>query len=164
MILAIDPGLTALGWAFFNNQTLKSCGISRTKETALHERIKDHIKNLHRQLRQCQILVIEKPEVYSQRFLKGDPRDLVNLGILIGGLIVAADCPIVHMVYPKRWKGQIPKEIHGERILGKLTAAELGVLTDKEALGEPASCPESLLHNVIDAIGIGLWHKKRITS
>jgi len=54
---------------------------------------------------------------------------------------------------PREWKGQVPKDIMGKRIVARLSAQEVPII--------PA-LPKSKLHNVVDAIGVGLYHLRRL--
>ncbi len=53
------------------------------------------------------------------------------------------------------WKKQTPWEIHNRRVLAALTPDERRLLDEQEL-------PASKIHNVIDAIGMGLWVYGRI--
>ncbi len=97
-------------------------------------------------------LVLEVPQVYRQGLQKGDPADLIELAGVDGALAALITAGKTTGYLPQRWKGQVPKEIHHKRILAKLSE------TEKAAI-EPT--PASLLHNVYDAIGIGLFHLGR---
>jgi hypothetical protein len=100
-------------------------------------------------------IAIEKPQVYTQSKLKGDPNDLITLALMAG-----ATCAVlgkktqVAEYLPRQWKGQVPKEIMANRIAGKLSQTEHGVIEMPRA--------KSYRHNVWDAVGIGLHHLKRI--
>ena len=60
------------------------------------------------------IVVVEQMQVYTR--LKGDPRDLLAVASVGGGLFRAfSDARPVGLL-PARWKGQTPREILGNRI------------------------------------------------
>ncbi len=145
-ILSVDPGLVCCGWAFWCDGQMTSSGITRTKETDLGRRVLDHAAILDKMY--PDVLVIEKPEVYAQRFLKGDPEDLIHIAIVVGAIVHAAKTFEIRMPLPKTWKGQISKEISAARTLKKLSEEE------KQRMGKVIP---SLKHNMMDAIGIGLW-------
>lgn len=159
--LSIDPGVTCCGWALWKGNELFECGLSRTKAKTIEERVQDQKFRWHWRI-EIDKLVIEKPEIYQQRFWKGDPRDLIDLAMVVGGIIGAnsffAD---VKTVFPKQWKKQVPKHITEKRVLEKLSPKEKGILATPEVIGEPHTAPPSLRHNLIDAVGIGLWSLKR---
>lgn len=94
---------------------------------------------------------LEVPQVYRQGLQKGDPSDLIELAGVDGALTAFLSAQVTGYL-PARWKGQVPKDIHHARILKKLTDSEKSAII----------CPQkSLLHNVYDAIGIGLFHLGR---
>lgn len=150
----IDPGVVCCGWAWWEDSLLLACGLSRTKSRTIEKRVQDHYFQWG-DLDSLDLIVIEKPEVYQQRFWKGDPRDLIDLAMVVGGIIKTAKCQ-VKTVYPKDWKGQVPKPVTDRRVLQKLSKEEKKILKHPIAFGEPNTVPPSLRHNMIDAIGIGL--------
>lgn len=160
-LLSIDPGLVCCGWAIWRDSQLFRCGLSRTKGKTLEFRIQVHAKTFHRMSLMAHVLVIEKPEIYQQRFLKGDPRDLANLAAVVGGIVAAFPSGDARMVYPKAWKGQIPKEVSERRTLSKLSEIEKQVLKKPQVFGAPTTAPSSLLHNMMDAVGLGLYFLQR---
>lgn len=97
---------------------------------------------------QPNILLIELPQIYPGA-RDEDPNDLIQVARAVGQWEQAFGygAELVH-VYPRQWKGQVPKKIHVARTLAKLTDAERALL--------PA-LPASKLHNVVDAAGLGLW-------
>lgn len=56
----------------------------------------------------------------------------------------------VDLILPKEWKRQVPKDIFLNRILSRLSDKELEILDLK-------NYSKSTNHNVIDAIGLGLY-------
>ena len=62
----------------------------------------------------------------------------------------------MRFVSPAAWKGQVPKKIHHPRILRSLSEVEREIVLDVLDL-----LPASTRHNVLDAVGIGLWALKR---
>jgi hypothetical protein len=142
MIVAIDPGKHASGWAVFWDGKLWACGFGNDADPILD--VTEGIVDL---------VVLEVPRVYDRKRWKGDPNDLIDISVA-GGILVGALRPeTVKLVRPQDWKGQTPKGVQADRTLAKLTKAEA------ERLNGVAS--KSKLHNVIDAIGIGLWELKR---
>lgn len=97
-------------------------------------------------------VVIERPMIYpDQRLWKGDPDDIVRLAMTVGCLI--NDCERrgcrVSTCRPADWKGQLKKDPTEARVISKLS--------DDEAELVELPSAESLEHNVIDAVGLGLW-------
>lgn len=137
MLLAIDPG-TDLGWALFGpDRRLSRCGFGTPPREGFEE------------------AVIERPKIYPQGRQKANPKDVITLALTageFGGRCKDANAT-VRYVEPDEWKGgSIPKEIHQPRIWAKLTDAEKSVL-DVACKG----MAPSKRHNVVDAVGIGLW-------
>lgn len=99
-----------------------------------------------------QDIVVELPRVYPRERAKADPNDLVTLAFRAGtkvGIWKAPDTRI-HIVRPADWKGQTPKAVMNKRVLARLEVDEV------VALGAEND------HNVLDAIGIGLFHLGRL--
>jgi len=98
-------------------------------------------------------VIIEKPQIYAQHKLKGDPNDLITLAIAAGAIVmsVCTQHPdaVIHTIKPYQWKGQIPKGISVQRIQDQLMPLE------RESVCLPTA--KSLQHNVWDAVGIGLY-------
>jgi hypothetical protein len=95
--------------------------------------------------------VVEIPRIYPTGKGKGDPNDLIQVAYVAGR--ISAGASRVVKVYPYQWKGQVDQEILERRILERLTQWELR---------EIPRLPKSTLHNVTDAVGIGLWYLKRM--
>jgi hypothetical protein len=129
MILAIDPGACS-GFAYFADTRLVSCGVFGERPSAA---------NVH-------LVVIERPQVYVKREV--DLNDLVTLGIFVGRLTeFYSGCDVEH-VLPREWKGQMPKDISWARSQSKLSADEMRIVP---------VLAKTTVHNMRDAIGIGLW-------
>lgn len=134
-ILAVDPGRWT-GWAIVNysGQILKVGLGSPPLNSKKYDRI-----------------VIERPQVYRASQSKVDPNDLITLALVAGLYWGQAEDP-VEFVLPAEWKGQVPKDVCWNRVKKTLPKSELAKVEFwlKDT-------PESLAHNVRDAIGIGLW-------
>lgn len=145
MMVAIDPGKHASGWAAFVGGELVLCGYTGSAKTL--------VAALYPIYREPSLAVIEAPRVYDRKRWKGDPNDLIDISIA-GGILVGALRPKeIRIIRPQDWKGQTPKHIQADRTLAKLTEAERSQLEGVTT--------KSKLHNVIDAVGIGLWELKR---
>lgn len=150
-LLTIDPGVHHSGFALWDSDCLTDAWLQKTVCSGPKrwlQRPLDHV-------------LIEVPEIYSARHLKGDPRDLVDVAFQAGAwwgeiktLPSRGDKLRLTTIYPKKWKKQVPKAIMVERI--KLMTTQ----TERDRICR--SVPASLMHNVWDAIGIGLWHHKRL--
>lgn len=154
MLIAVDPGQTDAGVAIFEDYELTSAFLARstgwfkTARTAFQRLAKDFPKEVLFNA----TLVIEVPDIYKPRHLKGDPNDLTclsQMGAALAGFLGTE--PIEYL--PKQWKGQVPKKIMIERIQSKLSDAEAKRIELPKA--------KSLHHNIYDAIGIGQFHLQR---
>lgn len=97
--------------------------------------------------------VSEFPQVYRAGASKGDPDDLLQLAGIVGVFSANIAAREYLAIRPREWKGNVPKDVHHAR----LTKA----LDDHERLIVEESAPPSLRHNVLDAVGIGLWWLKK---
>jgi len=129
LLLAIDPGAST-GWAVFGGQLL-GCGLGDP-----------HVGRAQR-------VVIELPQVYPNHPVP--PNDLVTLAFLAGryagGAAAGAE---VSTVFPHQWKGNLPKDLCAIRVRAALTPAERTIV-------DAIDVPDKQKHNVLDAIGIGLF-------
>lgn len=153
VLVSLDPGKHAVGYAIFVDRELKACGLA--------ENASDVIYHWHiYPERACfgrswpERVVMEIPKIYDRRRWKGNPNDL--LPVAANGALIAGTLRPTHfeVVIPEDWKGQTPKEIQNTRDQRVLSPAELAVL-------KAVPVAASKLHNVIDAVGIGLWALKR---
>lgn len=105
------------------------------------------------------VLLVEFPQYYHEN-QEEDPNDLLQVARCVGQWeewAAAIDPPgcLVVRVHPREWKGQTPKKIHNARVLERLIPNELATIP---------KLPESKLHNVLDAIGLGLWALDRMSK
>ncbi len=150
--LAFDPGKRAVGWAYFFEGQLKDCGlITEDDSRSLFENLAIFAK----QWDEWELnIVIEIPQVYRQSKWKGDPNDLIEVAVVSGALgLCFAEKP-TRFVKPHDWKGNVPKNIHNDRVLGRLSKPE------RQIFAEEKSFSKAQAHNVVDAIGLGLWFLK----
>lgn len=85
-----------------------------------------------------------------------DPNSLLALCGVDAALAVAFNVDNVFSYLPSEWKGQMTKAACHHRIQSRLSDAELRVWFEAEARHG------SLVHNVWDAVGIGLHHRGRL--
>lgn len=160
MLLAIDPGLRGCGCAVFTEGSkalLWGAGYVRNPLEAgdgpgawlnMASAVFAWSEDINS-------VVIELPRVYQGAQQKGDPEDLIQLAALTGAISerLASAGGHIATVRPSEWKGQVPKDIMNMRILSKLSVEELAVI---KHVGKTKD------HNVIDAIGIGMFHLGRL--
>lgn len=123
----------------------------------------------------CQV-VLEVPRVYPGRRAQGDPNDLIKLAVAGARVAqVIADAAFmrdglerhagsVACIAPSSWKAQTSPDIMCERVLARLDDAERVVVEQVFATYSKKGMPKSLRHNVVDAIGIGLWKTSRMQA
>lgn len=142
-LLSIDPGKSYYAWAkWTDDNTLQSCGRRESEGIGT-----DYFSH-------C---VIELPQVYQQRKWRGDPNDLIQVALTVGALKAMVNCLDVTLVKPHEWKGSVPKDVMGNRIVSKLSGKEKKILREGTlGLGDKKKL------DVIDAVGIGLWALLRL--
>lgn len=166
MILSVDPGLRGIGAALFAPDTgkLLYAAYLRNPETSgdgakawfaladhCYEVLKAKAKELQRPI---DVYVVE---LMMRRYkdIRTDVNDLIQ--VAAAGAAVGAALPVkAAYSYPaSTWKGSVPKKIHNVRILNALSPEERAIYD-----AEPTA--SSLKHNIVDAIGIGLYHLERM--
>ena len=160
-MIAIDPGLRGCGVAVFHDGKIAQAGYIRGAKTgrgpAVWSVMAQAVRNeVFMWEPENTPLAIERPQVYTVGKSKGDPDDLLELTGVVGAICYAHGGPVT-AYRPREWKGQLPKEIHHNRIRKHLAAE--GRLEATERL--LAGVPPSLAHNVWDAIGLGRFALSR---
>lgn len=111
-------------------------------------------------------LVIEEPQVY-QGNNSDDADDLIQLAGTVGAVCQLAvgnriniEARKIRTIKPRVWKGQVPKKTMVDRIWHRLSPKE------RERISFPSSGGpmHGLNHNVMDAVGIGLWACGRLKA
>ena len=147
-VIAIDPGATT-GWAVFGGGDLWEAGYTRMI----------HLTELPDVPLLPAILIVELPVIYPMGKGKGDPNDLIKLaelaGMIRGWYLTRAPGIVTATVTPRTWKGTVPKKIHNERVLGRLTSKERDILPKRPRA-------QDFDHNMVDALGIGLWQLEKM--
>ncbi len=152
--MGVDPGKDT-GWAVFVDGILYAAGLSFGPFDEIAEDVALEMRRVLR-LRATRGIgpiesVIEVPQVYPQRRWKGDPNDLIGVALIAGAVGHAlADSGNVEFVKPHEWKGNAPKKVGVGQTLGCLTDDERRILDDSGVIN-------SKKHNMIDAVGLGLW-------
>lgn len=146
-LIAIDPGTEQAGFALFEDEQLVVAELVREKGSTKEQRAwKVACKLGDLCVPDCD-LVIEHPQIYARS--TSDPDDLLALALVVGGVLSLFKGG--EIVRPRTWKGQVPKKIMTNRILKQLDEKER-LLCSKVKDN----------HNVLDAIGVGLWKLKRL--
>ena len=143
-LLAVDPGANQ-GWAYFASVrrtlasdpvwTLRDCGLGAIPATLY-----------------VPIAVIEQPMIYPGGHER--PNDLITLAISAGrtaGVLQTRHSACeVRWILPRAWKGTIAKEICTARIEARLAPEETAIVLR-------TGLPRSKVHDVLDAVGLGLF-------
>lgn len=155
-MIAIDPG-ACTGWAHFDDEVesdpklveLSSCGLlDLTKKDPFIPRSGPLSWDYSH-------LVIEDQVIYPR--MKEDPNDIIELAKKAGRVFQALCRQRYTWVEPRKWKGTLAKDTMAVRILEALNVSERRVY-----FAAADKVPEGVRHNIIDAIGIGLWKLGRL--
>lgn len=126
-LVAIDPGART-GIAEFRDGILHAAGVSSFQALVTGRGIFEGR------------IVVEVPD----RVEPGIPlADILLLARRAGGLGYRFS-PGPEFVGASLWKGSVPKKIHNSRVLALLSDSERAILPSRD-------------HNMIDAVGLGLW-------
>lgn len=148
-VLAVDPGKEQAGVALFDAGVLVQCALLAAKDTYTLARLVEAWHRKHWANRtSVDSLAVEGQQIYPGR--RSNPNDLLPLAYLAGAVHARIPCLEARTVYPRDWTGGVPKEIRTPKVLRCLTREE-------QALIEGLHLPKSKVHNVIDAVGIGLY-------
>lgn len=154
-LITIDPG-DDTGWSKWEEGRLVTCGLCHPvdyPELPFTMGLPSDPPDL----------VIELPQDYGANRAV-DPNKLISIGYKVGAVygVFAAYYHLLgktltrELVHPNEWKGQVPKNIHHDRNLPKLSPAEKTVL-----LACLDKVPKGKRHDVKDAVCLGLWRLHR---
>ena len=150
--LYIDPGKTYAGAALFLDRKLEDVCLLKGNVEDGDIACRAVSVSATRWLagREVDRLICEKPSFWRQGGVRGNPNDILDLMATNGSLFAQIPAKMRLYATVTQWKKQVPKKVMGERILAKLSEEEAALLGPK---------PD---HNVLDAVGIGLWDLKRV--
>lgn len=97
-------------------------------------------------------VICEVPQKY--RGSPVDMQDLISLSFMAGYITSALQPESIRTIFVREWKGQRPKYVDNQYTRKLLNDQERQIL-------DAAEVPKSKEHNVLDAIGIGLWALER---
>lgn len=155
--IAIDPGVKSIAYALFFKDMLIDCGYKTTMRAIdLSDLVSEIWPDWSDDITDLSV-VCEMPRMARGRPERiNDQIDLAcSAGIIASALVrhfenVPDIVEDTQFVYPSTWKGQRPKDVDNKYTLSLLEERELEILDN-------CYVKKSLKHNVIDAIGIGLW-------
>ena len=163
-VVALDPGLRAPGIAVFDGAgqlrwaTCLDIG-GKIRGAAQWSKMYEALRHLPWRVAVNYTMLVEKPQIYEGAPVNTD--DLIELSAALGASVAGlySRLPITKYVtyLPRQWKGQVPKPIHHARIEKRLTTKEYAAM-----LESTAGVPENLLHNALDAVGLGMYYLKRM--
>jgi len=144
-LLTVDPGSDQIDYAVFCETKLVAVGV-----------LYGSLHSLSRQLgamlahHKPDQVVVEVPQIYQPRLQHGDQNDLIDVAIITGLVVASASkhCT-AEIVHPHTWKGNRPKNIDNVLTMLILSLTEQSVIHN-------CGVKKSKLHNILDAVGIGL--------
>ena len=153
-LVSIDPGTRFTGYAWFDGKRLVDCGIIKAKGLdPMLVACRDYFGGFLSELPLAALAVIEKPQVYTQRKMKGDANDLITIALVAG--YCASFFEKSEFVLPRTWKGTVDKDVMCKRVENRW-------MDDYErALLDSKHIPKSYVNNTLDAIGVGMHHLGR---
>lgn len=173
MIITIDPGVHACALAYLENAHVQAYALT------------NHVDRAALATLDVTHVVVERPEYQGLRTQSARVQDLIALswaGGLMAGTIAGTTGAHLIELPPSAWKGSEPKPVHHSRVWALLTADERLVLggaathdaidlaVDKGARerwkkGGAAYYPRAWkMHNVLDAVGMGLFYVGRMAK
>lgn len=146
-LVSIDPGTRFTGYAWFEGKRLVDCGVIKAK--GLHPML----VKCREYFAECEepmpLVAIEKPQVYTQRKMKGDANDLITISLVAG--YCASFFEKSRFVLPRDWKGTVDKDVMCRRVKNRwMNDHERFILEEKHI-------PKGQVNNTLDAIGVGLF-------
>jgi len=162
-IIAVDPGIRVLGVAIGDDSgriewaaLVKSPAPLTVRRGAAVSAMAWELARVL-QGRTWEASAVEWPKQYDGAGSFADRQDISALSALAGGAgVIVASRALAFEFTPEpfEWKGQVPKDVHNQRTMARLT------LADRERIEWPAR--KDLAHNVIDAVGLLLWAGEEI--
>lgn len=158
-LVSIDPGTEETGIALYRGGTLADVDVLRVKRSVGNKEPRASVMGrlAVERLKTWgpSRIVLEYPQVYKHGpGSEVDPDDILALVLVLGHVwcsFHAIESYKVELVRPATWKGQVPKRIMNNRIVGTLSPVEQQLVHDKVRSN----------HNALDAVGIGLWALRR---
>ena len=160
IILSLDPGLRCSGMGLWKDGVLLHALMAQAQmgprdiAGALEMARQVEIALTYAGAPAPEFLVYEKQQVYPGA--GGDADDLFQLAYCNGAIGHALGLPSKGYL-PREWKGQVPKRVHHPRIIKALTDEERDAYAR-----DTAGYAKSLVHNVTDAVGLGLKYLQRM--
>jgi len=158
MRVSVDPGKKEAGIAAWENGELACAFLARGEDwdSTAFSAYGMLLERFPREVLLGAELILERPQIYQQKYLKGDPNDLIPLALMGGAFAgyLFSFSPVLY--YPREWKKQVPKDVMTERIKRRLSKDEHRRVELPRA--------KSLHHNIWDGVGIGLFRLGRLRA
>lgn len=140
-LLAIDPGENT-GGAYFVDGALVWCDLLSLINGTHRAVTADHLA--------IEVMYIRPDDLKGESAAVVAKRmnDLLSVNLCAGQWIQSVNAQHTRRLKPHEWKGGLSKERHHPRVLDALAPAERALIP---------RLAEYKLHNVLDAIGIGLF-------
>lgn len=150
-ILAIDPGTAATGICLLVNGKPEWIRVIREKGATADDRLPAMCYSISSLLTdQLAYNDIDTIAVEDQMIRPSDkrPNDILQLAKVVGAVFATVPQTVkLYSPLPVQWKGSVPEDVFGTRILRLFPDA--GQLMH--------GVPPSLQHNGFDALGLALW-------
>lgn len=174
-IVSFDSGLRECGVAYFDGATMTDCAMP------VSECKKERGIVAWNAMAAAAVpwILDKKPDVFVYEMMQSyesssaaKNNDILQLVGVLGavGFDLVKSFPDLKLVgyLPREWKGQVKKDIHHRRITGATSRRTRrwrpGILTNQELeilATSRRGVPEAKQHNIVDGIGIGLYHVGR---
>ena len=143
-VIAIDPGVEQSALALFEDNLLKESFYFPTRKLTAYTLVG---------------MAIELPQVYAGAKAQGTPESLLQLARAVGFLEHQAESQgaEVKVYRPSEWKGQLPKDVHHNRLGDYLRL--FGTAEEKKVWKGISKKKGD--HDLRDAVGLGLFHLGR---
>lgn len=153
-LLSLDPG-NVTGWAFFFNNKLRMAHAAKKESFWSKKSWPTCVDSSTIEAFHLSTVLIEVPRWYPHDH--SDVNDLLDLSVFVGELKRSYEAQgyQAELVWPRTWKGNVPKKITNNRTLAALTPDEVALLPRRPRA-------KDFDNNMLDAIGLGLWKLGRL--
>lgn len=153
-LLCIDPGVRGCGVAEFVGGELKRAGYALGKPTGRDYSVYSYLADsvVHwwgMQTVAVDRVIIEYPVVYPKSDQQKNPNDVLDVAAAGSAVASRFRHSDVESVFPRDWKGQVPKDVMLDRIKRALHLEGWSERIQKTN--------KSDTEDILDACGIGLW-------
>lgn len=165
IVVAIDPGVRALGWARADDGRIVACGVSRVEKAPKSEAHRAYMHaaqiTIEANLEDARIVGVYTV-VESMRWRPNDaasqPNDLLDVqtvGVLTAAFLGNGSIPA--LLRAQEWKRNLPKAIMHARLEAVLEPSEVEIV--RAAI---ARAPKAHAKEILDAVGISVYHSGRV--